>query len=159
MPEMRKLFNRMDSVKLALQSSRQEALEYFASMNKEPPFAHDVQFPDYKTYAAINQGSYSNLFRQMVTALNFKELNQTREGKERSEVGTRVQLKNGNGGNGNPDERMAVQQQDSEPKDSIPNDVLLSFTTSIQALRNMIGRREKLYSRMSLERELALAWA
>lgn len=153
-PNVRALLKHMDSVKLAVGQSRQAALDYFAGMEKEAPFRHNAQFPNYITYVAIDQGDWPNKIRQMITALNFKDLSQTREGKERVDVATR----RGNGGNGQGPANQPEQPAAEEPKDVVPNDVLLSFTTAIQNMRGQLGRREGTWTRTTMEAELTINW-
>jgi len=153
----RKLLKHMDRVKIALSSSRQAAIDYYSGLEKEAPFAHDVRFPAHQSWVAMDSGDWPTKVRQMLAALNFKELDQTRAGKERVEHATRAQLKPLNPGPvGNVG--AADSQPVDEPRDSIPNDVLLSFVSAIQNMRLQIGVGEGVWTRRSFEDDLGLEW-
>lgn len=139
---MREILAHMDSVKFALESNRQAALEFFAGYDRAAPFAHDVQFPQWVSYIRLDEGDWPVKIRQLITALQYKEPTRVRATPAQPPV-------------------RGAQPEQPEPdiKDQIPNDVLLSFTTALQSIRTQIGRGEGLYNRGKLERELRLTWA
>lgn len=142
---LRAVLRHMDSIKFALETNRQAALEFFAGYRTDAPFSHVKRFPAYEGYVRLSEGDWPVKIRQMVTALQFKMPTERKE---------TVQVPTGR-------ERQQPQQQQQpqdEPRDYIPNDVLLSFTTSIQSMRAQIGRGEGVYDRESLEHELKLEW-
>jgi len=150
--KLRDVLKFLDAVKLAINASRQSAIDYLANLEKEAPFAVSKKFPEYETWVYLDSGDWPNKFSQIVTALNFKELSQTREGKERHSVKTRGGRDNG--GNGN-DPHEAPEE---EPREAVPNDVLLSFTSAIKNIRLQIGRREGLFDDMLFRQEYRVTW-
>lgn len=154
----REFITHMEGVKIALSAQRQAALDYYSGLQKDAPFSHDRRMPRYGSYVRLYSGDWPSKIAQMLAALNFKELDQTRAGKERVEQGTRAQLKPSTPG---PVTNVgaADSQVVDEPRDSIPNDVLLSYVKSIQNMKLEVSRREGVYGRTKLEDELRITWA
>lgn len=151
--KLRGVLKFLDAVKLAVNASRQSAIDYLANLEKEAPFDVNRKFPGYETWVYLDSGDWPNKFSQIVTALNFKELSQTREGKERHSVKTRGGRDNGPGGNNDPHEAP-----EEEPREAVPNDVLLSFTSAIKNIRLQIGRREGLFDDVLFSQEYRVNW-
>jgi len=147
----------MDSVKLAVSQSRLQAIDYWTNLNKNAPFAEDRQFPQHRTYVFLDAGDWPGKINQMLMALNFKELDQTRAGKERVEQGTRAQMKHRERST-NVDSAVAAEDVADEPRSAVPNDVLVSFRTSIKNMREELARQEFVYGRGSYEASRGLAW-
>jgi len=161
--KLREMLAHMDSTKIAVASSRQMAIDYFSGLEKLSPFSHDQRFPRFASFVRLDSGDWPSKIRQMLTALNFKELDQTRAGKERVEHGTRAQMKNdtkGGASNSGSDVGAADPSLVSdEPRGSIPNDVMLGFTTAISNMRLQLSRQEGIYTQRKVEDELRITWA
>jgi len=136
--KMKLLLNHLDGCKIAIQSSRIAALDFMSKIDKDSPFERTRRFPEYDTWIALDQGDWPNKFRQIMSALNYKDTAQAIQGKG---FGTKP-----------------TDPSKEEQFNQVPNDVLLSFTTGIQSIRNQIGRREYLFTRDILENELSIVW-
>jgi len=157
MAKFREILSHMDAVKLAISQSRQQAIDYFSGIDKSAPFTVTDRFPQYGSYVRVQSGDWPAKISQLLTSLNFKELDQTRAGKERVEQGTRAQMKMTKtvaSDIGAADPSVVA----DEPRDAVPNDVLLSFTSAIKNMRMQLGKREGVYNITKFERELNLGW-
>jgi len=155
--DLRQLFQHMDGADLATNAARKQALQFWASIWKEAPFTRNTRFPVDGTYVAINNGDWPGKIQQMLTGLQFKELDQTRAGKERQEQGSRAQMKHTvRNTNENAIDEEAVPE---EPRNAIPNDVLLSIEMAIRNMRIQLGRGNDVWSITTFERNLGLTWA
>lgn len=147
--DMRKFLATADGTKVALEAARQALLEYWANMTKEPPFSHVDRFPPFVAYIAINQGDWPNKIEQMMSALNFKDQAQARDGKDRR---------------GQEAKPAASKQQEGandivdDPRSQIPNDVLKAFTSSVRRMRDQIGRADKMYTQRTFEAATHVKW-
>jgi hypothetical protein len=141
------ILSHMDGIKFAIESNRQAALEFWAGYRKTPPFAHDVQFPEWDCYVRLSEGDWPQKVQQLLTALQYKEEKRVQQTASTSQ-----------GGSGRDRDRSPVQSEEPEIKDRIPNDVLLSFTTAVRSMRYQIGKQEGVYDRDKLHTNLRLAW-
>jgi len=143
----------MASVNISVAKARQDGLAYWTGLNFETPFSEDRRFPR-KGYVCLDKLDYPDKEGQMHTSLSFKELNQTREGKDRLEVGTRVQLR-GKANEENPTEEAKGRD---EPTSAIPNDVILSYRSAIANMQKELGKADALYAVWKFEEEFYLTW-
>lgn len=139
----------LDGTKFALATARQAAIDHFAKLPRETPVKRDKQFPEWVAYIHIDGGDWPNKIRQLITALNYKEPSATKEGKQQQTPG-----KSTGGGLKNEETKL----DNTEVKDNIPDDVLLSFTTAIQTMRNQLARGDSVFIRSKFERQFSVNW-
>lgn len=154
--DMKSLLRAWDRTNIAIAQSRQQAIDFFGSIYKDAPFKHDKRFPRYGSYVAINQGDWPAKIKQAMSSLQFKELDQTRAGKDKSESASRAQTGSGTAKSERHD--LAEQKAETEPQASIPNDVILSFTNAIARMRAQLGTGDAVWSIKKFERDLSLEW-
>jgi len=143
----------MSGVPIAVNNARNDALAYWNGLDFSPPFAEDRRFPR-KGWINFSELDWPKKEEQMLGVLRFKELNQTREGKDRVEVGTRYQMK-GRQNEENPTEEA---KQRDEPMSAIPNDLLLAYGQALANMKMEVGSKDALYTVWKFEAENFLRW-
>jgi len=126
------------SLQFTVVARRQAAIDYYGQLRRDAPFSVDVRVPEWKGFVRLFRGDWPNKFAQLLSALNFRNADTVQSGKFRR--------------------GEDAQNQQQEVHDTVPNDVLQSFTKAVQSIEQQIAKREYIYTRESIEDELSLTW-
>lgn len=154
---MIELVRHLAGVKIAVEAARNQALDFIKGIKYATPVGKKMRFDEEGVFVAMDSGDWPAKIAQVLAALNFKGLNQTREGKERVEVGTRVQMKRPT--SSNSEATLDEQQNETGESSAIPNDVIISFETAVKNMRLQLAMGEQVWTREKFEEEYGVRWA
>lgn len=134
--DLRKLLRQMKFSNFSIGSVRQAHFRALENLKVDAPFSETSRFPPSRVYVNISCSRYSDLFRQVSSALSYKE----RDREVDRRVGTHTADQDKPGSN--------LPQQDSS----------VSFYQAVESLIGELCKRVEVYDQVGFERKYQLKW-